>query len=109
MNLKTIKNTNELIHLLNENGKSISEKESELILGYYEGHGCEIRFDKNNNIYFAYDDEDDNECVKENMSCMIERVAIWNIELMEESECNDYIKDLKEDEKIIDRLYEYLY
>lgn len=111
--MKAIIKATELIDVLSTHGAIITESDADLILGYFEGHGCEIRINEDGALFTGYVVEDDDEFFESDFNEIMDRVSIWNEELISEYEelvqyKDGYEKDLenyKADEPIIDKLY----
>ncbi|MEG0909489.1 MAG: nucleotidyltransferase domain-containing protein [Clostridia bacterium] len=105
-----------------ENNFKLTEKESNVVLGYLEGHGYGIGVDENNQVCFVDIEDSEEEVFEEDFTEILDRVSEWNYELIQDcdyeiekltvedfEEYEQLMKrkiELQDDEKIIDKLIE---
>ena len=123
--MRMIVKANELQEVVKvQNNFKLTNVESELVLGYLEGHGYGIGIGENNQMYFVDIEDSEEEIFEEDFTEILDRVVEWNYELIQDcdraiereitsieqheeyAQLMDRKFDLQNDEKILDKLRE---
>ena len=103
--MKIINTVKEFIKLAKVGGYEINPKDAEMMLGYFEGHGYEIRISDAGVPYTGYWEEWDDDFMEVDFGEILNMVINWNDELIQYEENPVQLEVLKRDEMVLDKIY----
>lgn len=109
-NIEMIPSEKTFVEWAASEGLELTEEEAGLLLGYVLGHGCGVYLDATDTIAVVDTEEPENGIVARGIDELLDRVTIWNYELILDSEVvgaqrEQILKDAEDLERLIESVH----